>query len=167
MPEVSKFLGQALVYLLAAAATGYFASRPVYRQVPADMAQIKMSLSHGAARVTECRRLTSQEIAQLPAAERRPNTCDRERVPIRVQLIVDDAVVYDEELVPIGLSGDGPARMYQKFLVPAGQHRITARLRDSRKDEGFDYETTQVVDLSPWQNLAIDFQSDSGNFHFR
>ena len=167
MLEVKKLVGQGLVYLVAAALTGYLASRPVYHQVPADMAQIKMSLSHGSERVAECRRLTSQEIAKLPAAERRPNTCDRERVPIRVQLVVDDAVIYDEELVPIGLSGDGPARMYQKFLVPAGQHRITARLRDSREADGFDYETTQVVDLSPWQNLAIDFRSDSGSFLFR
>jgi hypothetical protein len=167
MFEVKRLLGQGVVYVVAAAVTGYLASRPVYHQVPADMAQIKMSLSHGAARVTECRRLTSQEIAKLPAAERRPNTCDRQRVPIRVQLVVDDAVIYDEELVPIGLSRDGPARMYQKFLVPAGQHRVTARLRDSRKAEGFDYETTHQVDLSPWQNLAIDFRPDSGSFLFR
>lgn len=167
MFEVKKLLGQGVVYVVAAAVTGYLASRPVYHQIPADMAQIKMSLSHGAARVTECRRLTSQEIAKLPAAERRPNTCDRQRVPIRVQLVVDDAVIYDEELVPIGLSGDGPARMYEKFLVPTGQHRITARLRDSRKAEGFDYETTEQVELSPWQNLAIDFRPDSGSFLFR
>lgn len=167
MFEVKKLLGQGVVYVVAAAVTGYLASRPVYHQVPEDMAQIKMSLSHGAARVTECRRLTSQEIAELPANERRPNTCDRQRVPIRVQLVVDDAVIYDEELVPIGLSGDGPARMYEKFLVPAGQHRITARLRDSRKAEGFDYETTEQVELSRWQNLAIDFRPDSGSFLFR
>jgi hypothetical protein len=167
MPEVSRFLGQGFVYLLAAAATGYLASRPVYHQVPADKAQIKMSLSHGAERVAECRRLTSQEIAKLPPSQRRPNTCERQRVPIRVQLVVDDAVVYDEELVPIGLSADGPARTYQKFLVPAGQHRITARLRDSRQADGFNYETTRLVELSPWQSLAIDFSTDAGGFIFR
>ena len=167
MPELTRVLGQGLVYLLAAAVTGYLASRPIYHQVPADTAQIKMSLSHGAARVTECRRLTSREIAQLPAAERRPNTCDRERVAIRVQLVVDDTIVYDEELTPSGLSGDGPARTYQTFLVPAGPHRITARLRDSRQDDAFNYEATRLVELSSWQNLAIGFKPDAGGFLFR
>jgi hypothetical protein len=167
MPELTRVLGQGLVYLLAAAVTGYLASRPIYHQVPADMAQIKMSLSHGAERVAECRRLSAEEIAKLPPAQRRPHTCERQRVPIRVQLVVDDAVVYDEELMPSGLSGDGPARTYQKFLVPAGPHRITARLRDSRQDDGFNHETTRLVELSPWQNLAIDFKPDAGGFLFR
>lgn len=167
MPELSKYLGQGLVYLLAAAATGFLASRPVYHQVPADRAQIKMSLSHGAERMDECRRLSSREIAKLPPSQRRPNTCDRERVPIRVQLTVDGAVVYDEVLAPTGLSGDGPAQAYEKFLVPAGPHRIIARLRDSRQADGFDYETTRLVELAPWQSLAIDFNTDVGGFRFR
>ena len=167
MPELTRFLGQGLVYLLAAAVTGYLASRPIYHQVPADTAQIKMSLSHGAERVAECRRLTAEEIAKLPAAQRRPHTCERQRVPIRVQLVVDDTIVYDEELMPSGLSGDGPARTYQTFLVPAGPHRITARLRDSRQDDEFNYEATRLIELSRWQNLAIDFKPDAGGFLFR
>jgi hypothetical protein len=117
--------------------------------------------------VAECRRLTAEEIAKLPAAQRRPHTCERQRVPIRVQLVVDDTIVYDEELMPSGLSGDGPARTYQTFLVPAGPHRITARLRDSRQDDEFNYETTRLVELSPWQNLAIGFKPDAGGFLFR
>lgn len=167
MPDVTSYLGQGLVYLLAAAGIGYLSSRPVYHQVPDGMAQIKMSLSHGAARTVECRRLTSQEIAELPPAERRPSTCARERVPIRVQLTVDGTVVYDDELAPTGLSGDGPARTYRKFLVPAGSHRITARMRDSRQGDGFDYETTRDLELSPRQSLAIDFNTDVGGFRFR
>jgi hypothetical protein len=51
--------------------------------------------------------------------------------------------------------------------VPAGPHRITARLRDSRQGDGFDYETTRQVELSPWQSLAIDFNTDAGGFLFR
>jgi hypothetical protein len=51
--------------------------------------------------------------------------------------------------------------------VPAGQHRITARLRDSRQADGFNYETTRLVELSPWQSLAIDFSTDAGGFIFR
>jgi hypothetical protein len=135
--------------------------------VPEGLAQIKMSLSHGAERRTECRRLSPEEIAKLPPSKRRPNTCARERIAIRVQLLTDGEVVYDEELVPTGLSSDGPARMYRKFLVPAGRHRLVARLRDSKRALGFDYESEHTVELAPWQNLAIDFRPEAGGFIFR
>lgn len=167
MPSIVQYAGQALFYLSTAAVTGYLASQPIYRQVPEGSAQIKLSFAHGAHRKVDCRRLTPSEIAALPPQERRPNTCSRERIPIRVQLSVDGRVVYDEELDPTGLSSDGPARTYRKFLVPAGDHVIVARLRDSKRVDGFDYEATHTALLQEWQNLAIDFKADTGGFQFR
>lgn len=167
MTRLLKFLGQGLVYAIVAAGIGYFATQPVYRQISEDRAQIKLSFVHGAARQQECRRLTPQEIAKLPASERRPNTCSRERVAVRVQLDVDDRIVLDEILHPTGLSGDGPARIYRKFTVPSGGHLITAKLRDSRGSDGFNYETRRDVILTPGQSLAIDFKADAGGFIFR
>ena len=159
--------GQAVFYALVAAATGYFASYPVYEQFPRDQAQIKLSFAHGAARVEDCRRLSYEEIAKLPPSRRRPSTCARERIPVRVQLQLDDRTVYDAVLEPTGLSRDGPARAYRKFAVPAGRHVIVARLRDSKRSQGFDYEKRVTVDLAPLQSLAIDFKADKGGFVFR
>jgi hypothetical protein len=136
MPDFTRLLGQGLVYLLAAAVTGYLASRPIYHQVPADMAQIKMSLSHGAERVAECRRLTAEEIAKLPAAQRRPHTCERQRVPIRVQLVVDDAVSMTRNSCQAACRGTGRQGLYQS--VPgarraASHHRPAARQPAGRR----------------------------------
>ncbi|MBM3526359.1 MAG: hypothetical protein FJX57_25695 [Alphaproteobacteria bacterium] len=167
MTEALRWAGQAVVLAGVAVAIGVFASRPTLTYFPADAAQIKLSFAHGSQRVAECRRLTPEEIAKLPPRERRPNTCARERVPIRVQLLVDGRAIYDEVLQPTGLSRDGPARVYRKFMVPAGRHEITARLRDSGRAEGFDHERTAAVELRPLQNLAIDFKSDHGTFDFR
>jgi len=167
MREALRYVGQALVYVVVACAIGYFSSRPVYTQIPANSAQIKMSFSHGGARKEPCRKLTPAEIAKLPPSERRPNTCARERTSIRAQLLLDDHVIYDGVLMPTGLAGDGPARTYQKFIVPAGRHTIEARMRDSTRVEGFDYEKRATLDLVPWQNLAIDFRADAGGFIFR
>lgn len=167
MNDPVRLVGQALFYLLFAALIGYFASKPLYRYFPEDRAQIKLSFVHGAARSEDCRRLTSQEIAKLPPNERRPNTCARERIPARIQIVVDDRMLYDAVLQPTGIANDGPMRTYQKFVVAPGQHTITARLRDSKRAEGFDYENTMRVDLKPLQNLAVDFKADSGGFTFR
>ncbi|MDA7948582.1 MAG: hypothetical protein MPJ78_14035 [Hyphomicrobiaceae bacterium] len=162
-----QYAGQAIVYAAVAAFIGYFASRPLYQQFPDGQAQIKLSFAHGAARTRECRRLTPQEIAKLPPNQRRPNTCDRARVDMHVQLDLDGEVIYDARLPPTGLAGDGPARVYKKFVVPAGPHTLIARLRDTREATGFNYETRRDVELAPGQNLAVDFKADAGGFIFQ
>ena len=167
MVRVLQYVGQGIVYAAIAAFIGYFASRPLYQQFPDGHAQIKLSFAHGAARTKECRRLTSQEIAKLPPSQRRPNTCERARVAMHVQLDLDGETIYDARLEPTGLAGDGPARVYRKFAVPAGSHTIVARLRDTRETSGFNYETRHEVDLVPGQNLAVDFKADAGGFIFQ
>ena len=167
MPNILQYAGQVVFFAAAAALTGYFSVSPAYRQMPADMAQVKLSFAHGAQRQKDCRRLTTKEIAALPPNERRPNTCDRARKAVEVQLELDGKLIYEAELEPTGLSRDGPSRTYQKFTIPAGAHTIIARLRDSGRKEGFDYVSKHEAELSPWQNLAVDFKADAGGFIFR
>ena len=162
-----RIAGQLVFFAARMAVIGYFSNRPVYRQVPDGMAQIKLSFAHGGARKVDCRRLTTKEIAALPPNERRPNTCSRERIPVHVQLVLDDALIYDAVLPATGLSSDGPSRAYTKLLVPAGVHTVVARMRDTKRETGFDYESRRQLTLQPFQNLAIDFKADSGGFSFR
>ncbi len=152
---------------MIAAFVGYFSSQPSIRTMPSGTAQIKLSFAHGAARKIDCRRLTSKEIASLPANQRRPNNCTRERIVMLVQLSIDGKLIYDEQLKATGLSSDGPARTYQKFVVATGTHTIIARLRDSKRTSGFDYEAIREVTLTQYQNLAIDFKADAGGFQFK
>jgi hypothetical protein len=167
MHSALKYAGQIVFYAAAAALTGYFSIAPAYQQVPPGMAQIKLSFAHGADRLKECRRLTSREIAELPPAQRRPNNCTRERGSVFLQFAIDGRNLLSQTLAPTGFSNDGPARTYQKFLVPAGEHRIAAGLRDSNRQTGFDYEMEQPVTLVPGQSVAVDFRAEAGGFVLR
>jgi hypothetical protein len=167
MREALRYAGQVFFYALVACAIGYFSSRPLHTGMAENSAQIKLSFSHGAGRSEACRKLTYDEIIKLKRSERRPNTCARQRISVHAQLLVDDRIIYDAVLQPTGLSSDGPARTYQKFVVPAGQHTLEARMRDSMRAEGFDYENRATLDLKPGQNLAVDFRADAGGFTFR
>jgi hypothetical protein len=60
---------------------GYFATSPKYRQIPDDVALIKLSISHLGDR--ECRKRTPEELAKLPPNMRAPMDCPRERSDIR------------------------------------------------------------------------------------
>jgi hypothetical protein len=167
MPSAFSFAGQAVVFAAVAAFVGYFAAHPLYHQVPEGDAQIKLALQHGGARVVDCRRRTAEELAKLPTTGRRPNDCSRERVPLAIELSVDGRPIYEDVLPPTGLSRDGASITYRKFLVPAGQHVIEAKLRDTKRSSGFDYEKRVEAELKPWQNLAIDFNAEKGGFLFR
>jgi hypothetical protein len=166
MPEVLRYAGQFVFFAMIAAFVGYFSNRPIYHQFPDGMAQIKLGFAHGAKRKIDCRKLTSKEIAKLPANKRRPNNCSRERIPLHIQLLFDEEMLYDDLLIATGLYKDGPGRIYKKITVPIGAHSITVRLRDSKRENGFDYQETRKVNLVANQNFAIDFKADHGGFSF-
>ncbi|MBT3372141.1 MAG: hypothetical protein HOA08_14850 [Rhodospirillaceae bacterium] len=167
MNMLFRYAGQALVYLIFAAFLGYFASAPVYNHFPADKALIKLSLAHGAAREGGCRRRTQEELQKLAPNMRRPMDCPRQRLPVVIEFEIDGVTLYSASEPPTGLSGDGPSRIYQRFTVSAGKHDIVARLRDSDRTEGFDFEKKATIELKAQQSLAIDFRQEMGGFLLR
>ena len=45
-------------------------------------------------------------------------------------------------------------------------YELVARLRDSARESGFDYEGTAEVELRPGENYVVDFRSELGGFLF-
>lgn len=167
MSRVLRYLGQAVVYLGIALVFATFSKSPSYVHFPPDRALIKVSLVHSAQRREECRRLSAEEIAELPPNMRKPLACARERLPIWLEVLLDDRVLIRDAFPPTGFADDGPARIYERFEVRPGRHLLTLRLRDSRRTEGFDYEFQETVELQPQQNLVVDFRTESGGFILR
>lgn len=167
MTRPLPLLGQAAAYLLFAAFLGIFSVAPSYTYLEADQAVIKLSFSHAGDRVGPCRRLTQEEIAALPANMRRSEDCPRERLPLLVELELDRELVTRRLLPPVGLHRDGASAVYLRFPVAAGKHRIVARLRDSARNEGFDYVGAVEVELAPGQNFVVDFRAEAGRFIFK
>ena len=166
MASIFQYIGQAIAYTLFAVVVGYFATQPAYTYSPADKAQIKLSFGHAGDPKTECRRLTQEELNQLAPNMRRPLDCPRGRLPVLIELELDGELLYSAALPPSGLAGDGVSTAYQRFTVDPGQHQLVARLRDSNRSEGFDYEKAAEITLSPQQNFVIDFHPSKGGFLF-
>ena len=103
----------------------------------------------------------------MPPNMRRPEVCERERLPLAVELLIDDAVVARIDAPPSGLWDDGPASVYERFEVDAGTHRVTARLRDSARSDGWDYEHSEQVTLVPGRYFTVSFRAETGGFSFR
>lgn len=166
-PRRFAWIGQVLLYGAFALAIGVFSHWPTYRHLADNEALIKLSFTHAAQRVDECRKLTPEELAKLPPNMRAPTKCGRERAPVVVEVDLDGKPAIRHVAEPSGLSRDGASSVYRRITVPAGSHRIAVRLKDRAGGTGFDYESEKSVDLKPAQILVIDFDAQAGGITFR
>lgn len=167
MHSSARILLQVGLYLGFAVVVGYFATQPRYRYADPQSASIKVSLSHAADRVEPCVPLTAEEIAELAANMRRTEACERERLPVTLELDIDDRAVLSIEAPPAGIWDDGPSSIYERFAIEPGAHSVSVRLRDTDRDEGWDYSHTEDVVLEAGRYLTITFKPETGGFQFR
>lgn len=161
------WIGQVLLYGVFALIIGVFSHWPTYRHLADDEALIKLSFTHAAQRVDECRKLTPEELAKLPPNMRAPTKCGRERASVVVEVDIDGKPAIRHVAQPSGLSRDGASAVYQRMTVRAGTHQVAVRLKDSVGGSGFDYEREKAVTLEPAQILVIDFDAQRGGITFR
>lgn len=161
-----RFIAQMLLYVPFMVLIGYFSTSPVYQHLGQDQALVRLSFSHAAQRLGECRQRTAEELAKLPPNMRAPMECPRERAPVTVELEIDGRLVYRALAPPSGLARDGAATVYWRLPIAAGRHRITARLND-KLAVGFAYSRDAVLTLAPGRVLIIDFNASEGGFLFR
>jgi hypothetical protein len=162
-----RIAGQLAVIVALFAGVAVLSDRPMYRQTPEGTGIIMLSFVHGADRRAECRRLTPEEIAKLAPNMRRVQDCPRARRPLYVELDVGGHTIYRASLRPTGIAGDGPSKVYERFVMPAGQYDVAVRMRDTPRADGFDHERREHVALATDQMLVIDFRTETGEFMFR
>ena len=161
-----RYLGQAIAYVLFAVVVGYFSTSPVYTYLDPAKALIKLNFSHAGQPKEECRRYTQEELDQLAPNMRKPMDCPRERVPLLVELEINGELQLKQFIPPSGIASDGAATVYEKFEVPSGAHTVSVRMRDSRREQGYDYTTEKVVNIESGQIVVIDFEPETGGFKF-
>src|SRR5215208_3319730 len=164
-PTVNRVLtwaGQAFLYGLFATFIGIFSSWPQYVALPPDQAVVKVSFIHHGQRVADCRPYTAEELAKLAPNMRTPMKCGRERSPVTIELDLDGATVFRHVAAPSGLSLDGPSSVYHRIAIPAGEHRIAVRLKDSASAPAFTHTRAATLTLKPAQVLVIDFDGEKG-----
>lgn len=164
MTGLVQLLAGSLATCLIAVGAAWFSAHPTVRVLAEDSALVKLSFSHGGQR--NCRQRTEEELAKLPPNMRRSEICDRKRQPLYVELEIDGDIVFARLLPPSGIAGDGAARVYERFVLPAGQHEFSIRMREKPGDGPFEFSAARTVTLAPAQSFAIDFRPDAGEFVF-
>lgn len=160
--KLLAWLGQGLLYGLFALFIGYFSTAPAYRHMAPELALIKLSFTHHGKRVADCSQRSAEELAKLPPNMRAPLQCQRERSPVTVEIEVDGSLAYRHVATPSGLSKDGASTVYQRLPLPAGEHRLTVRLKDDVRSSGSDFTRQETLKLRAGQVLVIDFNAEKG-----
>jgi hypothetical protein len=164
--KVVSWVLQAVCYAAFVAVVGYFATSPPYVHLPAGEALVKLSFQHAGARKEACHERTPEELAKLAPNMRAASVCPRERVPLEVEIELDGRKLFATTLPPGGFSRDGAATIYRRIAVPAGSHRVVAKMKDTPAP-GFGHVAERTVDLAPGRVLVIDFDAKEGGWVFR
>lgn len=167
MSKPLQYIGQGLIYAMFAAVIGFFSTSPVYTHLPPDETLIKLSFRHAGQLKGECHERTPEELAKLPAYQRKGTMdCPRERSDVVVELEMDGKQLYHEILRPTGLAHSSNANIYRRIPVKAGLHTLKARLRDHAGVD-FNYVHEETVNLAPGRIMVIDFKAATGGFIFK
>jgi len=167
MTKLLRLAGQFIIIIALFGGVAALANWPVYRQIPKGDAVVILTFVHGADRRGQCRRLTPKEIAKLPPNMRRVRDCPRKRRSLYVELDIGGRNIYRATLPPTGIAGDGPSRVYERFVLPAGEYDVAVRMRDTARTEGFDHQRSGHIRLAPDQMFVIDFRPNANEFIFR
>ncbi|MEJ2130392.1 MAG: hypothetical protein P8Y95_01920 [Gammaproteobacteria bacterium] len=158
---------QVLFYAVFGTVIVYFSVSPTYRYLAPGYGMLKVSFSHTGPRRVECPDFTPQEIAKRPPSERFTMSCPRARLPLLLELDLDGELLYRAELEPAGIADDGASSVYEKFPLRSGRHALVARMRDTKRTEGFDHVARVEFEIEPERNFVVDFRPETGGFVFR
>ena len=160
-----RIAAQLALYAPLMAILAYCSTEPRFSAVAPGDALVRVSFIHATQRKEACRERSAEELAKLAPNMRASLDCPRERSPLLIEVELDGKVVLHREVQPSGLRRDGNAVIYERMALPAGRHRIIARLRD-RAEGGFNYVRDATLDLPAGRALIIDFNAARGGFAF-
>ena len=164
MNKIIRYPLQILNYSIFMGLVWYFSILPPYHQLDEGEALITYTMSHVGKHVTECKKMSYEELMKLAPNMRKPMDCPRERSPGVMELKLDDEVIFSHTAQPLGLYKDQGIDIYQNIKVPAGTHHMQTWLNDDVKVEGPIYQREQDIVIKPEQHLIIQFDSGEGGF---
>ena len=158
-----RWLG-ALLAVASALALAALSQVP-YTPAAAEQAVLRLSWRAPGVRVQNCRRLTDEEKAALPAHMRRDEVCEGRLLPAHLRVEVDGRVVVDDTVRASGARGDRPLYVFREIPLAPGAHAL--RVRFSRPDGGSGaaapaLHLDDTLALVPGEVALVTYDADAG-----
>ncbi len=148
-------------WVLTGLALATFSHWPVFSPAAADQGELKLSMAHLTERLAECEVLTPEEVAKLPPNMRVTERCPRERASALLVIHLDGAELLRTWVRPAGFHNDGRVYLQKRWLLTAGDRELRVQLRDSPREDGFDYDVEVHLPLAVRESALLHI-SDTG-----
>src|SRR3989338_5693035 len=160
------------VLLIPAILVLFLSVKPIYPFYNKDMSLIKFTFKHSSQHTEEQRELTKVDTEDKLKHMRKTNSPfskirkegGRGRLPVYVEVELDNKNILAKTYYPTGLKNDGPTFAYEEIAVSPGVHDIRVRMRDSKDEGQFDYIYQDKIELKAGKITVIDFDEEKGTF---
>ncbi|MEX2498081.1 MAG: hypothetical protein WD397_04300 [Wenzhouxiangellaceae bacterium] len=147
---------QLLTWSLLGAMILAFSDGPSFNPLPVEHGRLTLAIAHLSERVEPCRQLSEAERMELPPTRRVTEVCERARVPVRVELAVNNRTLLARAFEPSGFHEDGRIYRVERWPLPAGHYRAELTLT-GRSGETSGHEVFEFL-LSPGTNAVVDIE---------
>ena len=145
MPKFAQYGAQAAFYAAFFVPLAFLTHTPTHQHMAPNLGVLKIAVRHAGEIVGECTALSSEAYADLPATMKRPETCPRERSPLKLEFLLDGETLFKATVEASGLHNDGVSSMYRQFPISAGRHHLQLLMNDDIAVDGY-----------PWRPRAGD-----------
>jgi hypothetical protein len=94
-----------------------------------DEALVRLSWRMDGAVLRDCRPVTDEERARMPAHMAREEICEERIVPYRLTVRLDGREILDREVRPRGARADRPLSVFHEVPAAVGEHRVQVRFQ--------------------------------------
>jgi len=141
-------------------------SRVPWAAVPGEDGELRLAWQYKSQPVEQCRRLSAEELAKLPAHMRRETVCERRLRAYLLEVTVDDTARIADTVRARGASSDRPLGVFAHVALAPGRH--AARVMFSPIGGGHEplaVETT--VTVAPRQVWLVTLDEERGRLAVR
>jgi hypothetical protein len=158
-----RWTAAAVVVVVSALALAALSVLP-YTPPAAEEGLLRLSWRARGERVQECRRVSDEEQAGLPAHMRREEVCEGRLLPAHLLVEVDGRVVVDDTVRARGARGDRPLYVFHEIALPPGRHPVRIRFEREERQEGGAtpalLELTQTLALAAGEVALVTYDTD-------
>lgn len=160
-----------LVGAAATAALGALSQAP-YAPREAQQSLLRLAWRLRGSPVTECRRLSPDELARLPAHMRRAEECTRGVAPYRLDVRIDGRPAIDELVHAAGARQDRPLYVHHEVPLAPGEHVVEVTFLPADPESGavapddrrapVRLALRSLLTLGPGDVALVTYDADSG-----
>jgi coenzyme F420-reducing hydrogenase delta subunit len=145
----------------------FFSMKPIYPFYSKGDSLIKLAIKYSSRFKAECRELTEKETegklrhmrkTESPFSNMRMD-CSGERLPISIEISLDNKNISTKTYYPSGMKNDGPTFVYDEIHAAPGMHKIDIRIKDSKEINPLDYRFEKEIEAKSGEAAVIDLSN--------